>query len=235
MVLLYSRLSALTSVYTFKISDSPPGLPVSVSDPFVLPLNHVIQDGPQLNHPNRAISKGRFLSTLEFTKVKYAAVGKSKFREFGFFQLSVLCSDLSLSECLYFGQTTRNRTSMPIPEIQTYPAHGKAPTRSLGKGFIVPNRIPLNRFNEPKPKPQGLYSQDDKDATRGRVSHAKEDSRTLNFEIIERKIHEHLSESTTYESSTNSSLKPLDQCLELMRPLILNKVHDDSTHQLETL
>lgn len=233
MVLLYSRLSALTSVYTFKISDSPPGLPVSESDPFLLPLSHVIQANPELNHPNPAISRGRSLSTLEFTKVKYAAVGKSKFREFGFFQLSVLYSDMSLSECLYFGQTTRNRTSMPIPEIQTYPAQVKAPTRSLGKGFIVPNKIPLNRFNEPKPP--GLYSQNDKYATRGEVSRANEDSRTLNFEIIERKIHKHLSEYTTYESSTNSSLKPLDQCLELMRPLILNKVHDDSTHQLETL
>lgn len=229
MVLLYSRLSALTSVYTFKISDSPPGLPVSMSDPFVLPLSHVIQDGPQLNNPTPAISRGRSLSTLEFTKVKYAAVGKSKFREFGFFQLSMLYSDMSLSECLYFGRTTRNRASMPIPEIQTYPADGKAPMRPLEKGFIVPNKIPLNRFS--KPKPQGLYSHDDRDGTRGRSFHA-EDSWTLNFEIIERKIHDHLSEPTTYE---NSSLKPLDQCLELIRPLILNKVHDDSTHQLETL
>lgn len=233
MVLLYSRLSALTSVYTFRISDSPPGLPVSVSDPFVLPLSQVIQDGPQLNQSNPTISRGRFLSTLKFTKVKYAAVSKSKFGEFGFFQLSVLYNDMSLSECLYFGQTTRNSSSMPIAEIQNYPPHLKAPTRSLGKGFIVPNKIPLNRFNEPKPL--GLSSQDGKYATRGRVSHPKEDSRTLNFEIIERKINEHLSESTTYENSTNSSLKPLDQCLELIRSLILNKVHDDSTHQVETL
>lgn len=233
MVLLYSRLSALTSVYTFKISDSPPGLPVSVSDPFVLPLGHVIQDGPQLNQSNPTISRGRYLSTLEFTKVKYATVGKSKYGDFGFFQLSVLYNDMSVSECLYFAQTTENGSSMPIPEIQIYPAHCKAPTRSLGKGFIVPNRIPLNRFNEPKLK--GVSSQDDKYVTRGRVSHPKEDSPTLNFEIIERKIHEHLSDSTSYENSTNPSLKSLDQCLELIRSLILNKVHDDSTHQVETL
>lgn len=233
MILLYSRFSALTSVYTFKISDSTPGLPFSVSDPFVLPLSQVIQDSPQLNQSNPTSPRGRFLSTLKFTKVKYAAVGKSKFGEFGFFQLSVLYNDMSLSECLYFGQTTRNSSSMPIPEIQNYPAHCKAPTRSLGKGFIVPNKIPLNRFNEPKS--QGLSSQDDKYATRGRDSHPKEESRTLNFEIIERKINEHLSESTTYENSTNSSLNPLDQCLELIRSLILNQVHDDSTHQVETL
>lgn len=196
-------------------------------------MSHVIQDGPQLKQSNATTSGGRFLSTLEFTKVKYATVGETKFGEFGFFQLSVLYNDMSLSECLYFGQTTGNGSSMPIPEIQIYPAHCKAPTRSLGKGFIVPNKNPLNRFNEPKPK--GLSSQDDKYATRGRVSHPKEDSRTLNFEIIERKIHEHLFESATYEKSTNSSLKPLDQCLELIRSLILNKVHDDSTHQVETL
>lgn len=204
-----------------------------MSDPFVLPLSHIIQDGPQPKQSNPNISKGRFISTLEFTKVKYATVGKSKFGEFGFFQLSVLYNDMSLSECLYFGQTTGNGSSMPIPEIQIYPVRCKTPTRSLGKGFIVPNKVLFNHLNEPKPKV--LSSQDDKYATRSRVSHPKEDSRTLNFEIIERKIHKHFSESTTHENSTNSSLKPLDQCLELIRSLILNKVHDDSTHQVETL
>lgn len=204
-----------------------------MSDPFILPLSSVIQDGPQLNQSSPTISRGRFLSTLEFTKVKYAAVGKSKLGDFGFFQLSILYNDMSLSECLYFGQTTGNSSSLPMPEIQNYPAHHKAPTRSLGKGFIVPNKIPLNRFNEPNP--QGLSSQHGKYATRARGSHPKEDPRTLNFEIIERKIHKLLSESTTYERSTNSALNPLDQCLELIHSLILNKVHDDSTHQLETL
>lgn len=234
MVLLYSRLSALTSVYTFRISDSPPGLPVSVSDPFVLPLSHVIQDGPQLNQSDPTISSGRFFSTLEFTRVKYAAaVGKSKLGEFGFFQLSVLYNDLSLSECLYFGQTTRNSSSIPVPEIQNYPAHRKAPTKSMGKGFIVPNKIPLNRSIEPNP--QGLSSQHEKNVTRDRGSNPKDDPRTLNFEIIERRIHELLSESTTYENTTNSAIRPLDQCLELIQSLILNKVHDDSTHQVETL
>lgn len=233
MVLLYSRLSALTSVYTFKVSDSPPGHPLSVSDPFLLPLSHVIQDGPELNQSSPTISRGRFLSTLEFTKVKYAAGGESKLGEFGFFQLSVLYNDMSLSECLYFGQTTGNSSSTPIPEIQHYPAHRKDPTRSFGKGFLVLNEIPFDRLNEPNL--QGLSSQHDKRAARGRGSHSKEDPRTLNFEIIERKIHELLSESTTSENSTNSALKPLDQYLELIRSLILNKLHDDSTHQVETL
>lgn len=233
MVLLYSRLSALISVYTFKISESPLGLPLSASDPFVLPLSHVIQDSPHLNRSNHTISRGRFLSTLEFTKVKYAAVAESKLGEFGFFQLSVLYNDMSLSECLYFGQTTGNSSYMPIPEIQNYPAHRKAPTRSLGKGFIVPNEIAFDSLNEPNTN--GLSSQHDKNATRGRGSRSKEDPRTLNFEIIERKIRELLSESTSSENSANSALKPLDQCLGLIRSLILNKVHDDSTHQVETL
>lgn len=233
MVLLYSRLSALTSVYTFKISDSPSGLPVSLSDPFVLPLSQDIQDGPQLNRSDPTISKGRFISTLRFTKAKYAAVGESKLGQFGFYQLSVLYNDLSLSECLYFGQTTGNSPSVPIPEIQNYPAHRKPPASSLEKGFIVPNKIPFDRLNEPST--QGLSFQHDKDAPRGKSPHSKEDLRTLNFEIIERKIHELLSESTTHENSANSAPKPLDQCLELIRTLILNKVHDCSTHEVETL
>lgn len=232
MVLLYSRLSAHTSVYTFKISDSPSRLPVSVSDPFVLPLSHDIQDGPQLNRSDPTISKGRFISTLRFTKAKYAAVGEFMLGQFGFYQLSVLYNDLSLSESLYFGQT-RNSSSVPIPEIQNYPAHRKTPASSLEKGFIVPNKIPFDRLNEPST--QGLSFQHDKDAARGKNPHSKEDLRTLNFEIIERKIHELLSESTTHENSANSAPKPLDQCLELIRTLILNKVHDSSTHEVETL
>ena len=232
MVLLYSRLSALTSVYTFKISDSPSGLPVSVSDPFVLPLSHDIKDGPQLNRSDPTISKRRFISTLRFTKAKYAAVGESKVGQFGFYQLSVLYNDLSLSECLYFGQTTGNSPSVPIPEIQNYPAHRKTPASSLEKGFIVPNKIPFDRLNEPST--QRLSVPHDKDAARGKSPHSKE-LRTLNFEIIERKIHELLSEPTTHENSANSASKPLDQCLELIRSLILNKVHDSSTHEVETL
>lgn len=231
MVLLYSRLSALTSVYTFKISDSPPGLPVSVSDPFVLPLSHDIQHGPQLNQSDPTISKGRFISTLGFTKVKYAAAGKSKFGKFGFYQLSVLYNDLSLSECLYFGQTTRNGLYLPIPEIQIYPAHRKAPSSSLEKRLIVPNKIPFDRSNEPSF--QGLSFQYEKDTGEG--SHLEEDPRTLNFEIIERKIHELLSNSPTHENFANSAPKPLDQCIERIRTLISNKAYDDSTYQVETL
>lgn len=226
-------MSALTSVYTFKVSDSPPGLPVSVSDPFVLPLSPDIQDGPLLNQPDPTTSKGRFISTLGLTKVKYVAVGKPKLGQFGFYQLSILYNDLSLSECLYFGQTTGNSPYAPIPQIQNHPAHRKAPASSLEKGFIVPNKIPFDRLN--KPSPQGLSSQHDKDVARGKGPHLEEGPRTLNFEIIDRKIHELLSESTTHENSANSASKPLDQCLELIRTLILNKVSDDSTHQVETL
>lgn len=233
MVLLYSRLSALISVYTFKISDSPPGLPVSVSDPFILPLSHDIQDSPELNRSDPTILKGRFISTLGFTKAKYIAVGKSKLGQFGFFQLSVLYNDLSLSECLYFGQTSGNSPYLPIPEIQNYPAHRKVPTRSLEIGFIVPNEIPFERLNESSP--QGLSFQHDKDAARGKCLHPEEDPRMLNFEIIERKIHELLSDSTTHENSANSAPKNLDQRLELIRSLILNRVYDYSTHQVETL
>lgn len=239
MVVLYSRLTSLSTIFTFEMSQAPLSIPMSTSDPYLLPLtgneHHSKLHGPQ----NRS-RKTPSISSLELRSTSYIPQNGSTptgsgvwYREkpVRFYYLSVLYSDLSLQRCLYVGQATTDPTRVLLPMIHS----GQNPFGTAafvsGDGFIVPNRVSakgrdvlsLNTEMQIAPKKNA----------KGYQSNAGEDPRTLNFEWLERGIRSLL--TGTFRPGTRvSSGVSFDECLKTLKAETENKLNN-GTPQLKLL
>lgn len=241
MVILYSSLTAISTVFSFQISIVPPGLPLSVSDPFLLPLIHKGQNryAPILSHCSS--TKQPSVTTLELNRVKYDILDESppaglgsQYRECGirFYQLTILYNDQSLCECLYASQLTSDFTQIQPPRTRKLAGTLKIPTKVVDHGFIVPNRLSPGDFEDFIRPP--VSQEQKKGKTAIETLHSEEDPWTLNFEWLERKISELSPRSSADQVSQYNPRTPFDDCLDLIRSAIIEKVAD-STSGIETL
>lgn len=241
MVILYSRLTAISTVFSFQLSIVPPGLPLSVSDPFLLPLIHEGQHRYVSILSRCSPDKQASVTTLELNRVKYDVLDESppaglgnQYREGGirFYQLIILYNDQSLSECLYASQSTSDFTQIQLPRTRKLAETLKIPTKVIKQGFIVPNRLPLGEFEDFIRPP--VSQEQKKWKTAIETLHSEEDPWTLNFEWLERKISELSPRSSADQVSQYNSRTSFDECLDLIRSAIVEKVAE-STSGIETL
>lgn len=241
MVILYSRLTSLSTVFSFQISIAPPGLPLSVSDPFLLPMIHEGQDKYIPIRSGHSSTKGPSVTTLELNLVKYDILDDSgpaglvnQYRESGvrFYQLTILYNDQSLRECLYASQLTSDSTQLQLPRTQKLAETFKTPKKVIEHGFILPNGLSLEDYEDlilPSLSPEHKTRK-----TTAETLQSDEDPWTLNFEWLERKISDLSPWSSASQVSKYKPGIPLDDCLELIRSSIVEKV-TDSTSGIETL
>ena len=234
MVVLYSRLTNLSCIFTFRMPQSPPKIPLSISDPYLLTLagtefNSKSHDHQQWSGENPSVS------SLELRAAKYefrrgstqSGLG-AVYRENStrFYHLSILYNDLSLQKCIYVGQTVTDSGHVVLPVVQYRQKIHKTPLVLSEDAFIVPNRVEdPNLKSEPR---VGLRKDDG-----GYESTIDEDSRTLNFEWLAQGIQNLLSRSSISKANT-SSRENLDECLHVIQAATENKLKT-GTPQLELL
>lgn len=233
MVILYSRLTTLSTVFSFQMSPAPTGLPLSVSDPFLLPLVHEGQDKYIPIRSSCSSTKAPSVTTLGLNIVKYHTLDDSvpgglgnQYRENGvrFYQLTILYSDFSLRECLYACQLTSDFTQIQPPRTRELAETRKSSAKATEHGFIVPNRLPAEDYEDlmlPR-----LSQEHKKGMTNAETLGSDEDPWALNFEWLERKISRLSPGCSAAQASKHKLGTPFEECLELIRSAITEKVAD---------
>ncbi|KZF25521.1 hypothetical protein L228DRAFT_280758 [Xylona heveae TC161] len=106
-ILIYSRLNDLISVFQFAMPSDPPSLPTSIADPYILKLPPTLLSTATQDDRSHACN----ILTLTLRPLDYVlahgalpAGPGNTYQEQGirFFQLTVLCNDLSVHEALYY-------------------------------------------------------------------------------------------------------------------------------------
>ena len=239
MVVLYSRLTSLSTIFTFEISQAPLSIPMSTSDPYLLPLTGN-EHHSKLHGPQNWSRKTPSISSLELRSTSYIPQNGSTPTESGimyrekpvrFYYLSILYSDLSLQKCLYVGQAAIDPTRVLLPII--YPGQKPFGTAAFVSrdGFIVPNRVSAKGRDDLNLKTDMQITLNKEE--RGFQSKAGEDPRTLNFEWLERGIRSLL--TGTFRPGTRiSSGVSFDECLKTLKAETENKLNN-GTPQLKLL
>ena len=147
LVLLYSRLTGLTNVFTFQYARSYSNLTPSTSDPYFLSMPHdepyvpISKGNPCVSHTSSKIS------ALSIKAVKYESPMGSIPSGLGqiylendliFYQLSLLTNDLTLTECLYVDVHNDLEADLRPPDIVNRFEIAKTPANIISD-FIVPD------------------------------------------------------------------------------------------------
>lgn len=222
LVLLYSRLTGLTNVFTFQYSKSYSNLAPSASDPYILPLSN---DGLDVL-ASRARSYGSHgsprVSAIILKTIKYESPRNSILSGLGqiyfqndvtFYQLSVLTNDLALSECLYADVQNEFKAELCPPNTISRLEIAKTPARILDD-FFVPNGY-VDQDHEDSP--HNLTTEEGSDAeSRASLAVLSEDPCTLSFEWLENEVH---------SISTDASTKvAFHEILDFLRNEIEDKI-----------
>ena len=233
MVVLYSRLTSLSTIFTFRMPNSPLNVPLSVSDPYLLTL----ADGKFLSEPHGQhgwSGEAPSVSSLELRLAKYKFPKSSTpsglgalYREKSvrFFHLSTLYSDLSLQKCVYVGQAATDLSHVRMPVVQSRQDIPKTPMFVSEDQFIVPNRVSAQDWEDPNFESErqlGFI-----DAGEEYRSSIDQDPQTLNFEWLERGI-QRLSVRSSNSDLGISSAGNMDECLQIMRVATLEKLNTDT-------
>ena len=196
LVLLYSRLTGLTTVFTFHYARSHSNLAPSASDPYLLPLPNdgldtsTLGARPYVFHRSSRIS-AMVLKTLDFQSPQGSiASGLGEiYSETGvvFYQLSLLTNDLALSECLYAVVPNDFKEEVCAPKIISRPVIAKTPAKVFSD-FIVPNGYVDWEYED---SPYIATAEEDP-GVQGRASLAvhQEDLYTISLEWLENEIHD---------------------------------------------
>ncbi len=239
LVVLYSRLTSLSTIFTFSMSQNPLGTPLSISDPYLLPLADSASKS-ESNDPQQLSEESPSLSSLELRCVEYQSPRRSNpsglgalYREksIRFYHLSAIYSDLSLRQCLYVGQKATDPTDVQLPAVQNRESIFKTPMFISKDGFIVPNRVSAKDWEDPNIEsgPRGGLER-----KVGRYkSTTGEDPFTLNFEWLEREV-QSLSGPSSNPNKDDSSGANLDLCLQSIQSTLEDKLQS-STPGLELL
>lgn len=239
MVVLYSRLTNVSSIFTFRMPQSPLSIPLSISDPYILILpgrqyNSKSHDHQQWSGENPSVSSLELrVAKYEFRRGSTPTGLGAFYREnsIRFYHLSILYSDLSLRKCVYVGQAATDSSHVLLPVVQYRQKIYKTPLFVSEDAFIVPNRVSAKDWEDPnlESEPRLGLKKDDG----GYESTVDEDSRTLNFEWLAQGIQDLLTRSPT-SSANKSSREDLDECLHVIQAATEDKLNT-GTPQLELL
>ena len=198
MIILYSRLTGLATVYNFEIS--PSGHPYSASDPYVLTLGDVMDTSGRLvilDHPNQAKS----ISTIVLRDVEYkvhsgtipSGLGHQYMkRNVRFYRLSALFNDLSLEHSLYASIPVDRSTPIQPPGFEL-PAEPRSVVKVVKDTFVVSHGI---SHEEAHTESNLLYDREHTMAKEDTSDH--DDQWTVNLEWLERYIRKSASSSLAH-------------------------------------
>ena len=239
MVVLYSRLTGLSTIFTFKMSQSPLSIPLSISDPYLLTLTSNEYTSKMRDH-QRWSKEIPSISSLELRSASFIFQGGSvasglgtlyRERSVRFYYLSTLYSDLRLQKCLYVSQAATDFSHIELPVIRYRQEIPKTPTLVSEDGFIVPNRVSAKDREDPNIEPELRIALNK--GGEGYQSKTGEDSRTLNFEWLERGIQSLSTSASTLGTGISSGIN-FDECLEALKTAVENKLNI-GTPQLDLL
>ena len=234
LVLLYSRLTGLTTVYTFQKSPATIGLSQSTSDPYALNLSNVVDKSAHLATTARPVQQ-KSISTLMLQKLEYAirpgygSSGKGNQYMKGnvrFYQLSTLFNDLSIEQSLYASAPSGRITSIHPPDI-TLLAVPKLSAKTAIDRFIVPDGI----LDEDM-----IKSHDESNNIGSKERMIEEDSAsgadgqwTVNFQWLERHLHSFAPRSCSLERITSPIAKSFEGVLEILQSVLGHKPNSDES------
>ena len=194
LVLLYSRLTGLTTVFTFQYARSHSNLAPSASDPYLLPLPNdgldtsTLGASPHVLHRTSRIS-AMVLKALDFQSPQGSiASGLGQiYSESGvvFYQLSLLTNDLALLECLYVVVPSDFKAEVCPPKTISRSVIAKTPAKVFSD-FIVPNGYVDWEYEDLSSIPTA----EEKPEVESRASLTvhQEDPYTISFEWLESEI-----------------------------------------------
>ena len=233
-MLLYSRLTSICIVYSFKVSDSPLNLPQSVSDPFLLPLLHQ-NDNKKITLSRQSPNLGNVVSCLSLQRVGYDVLNASNstgigalYRERGvkFYQLYTLYGDLSLSQCLYVEQTPGDQMQVQTPKITKDTDILKRTVKKSELSFIAPNRSIVHNAVH---LDGDLDLEERVDGNKDRTSEfPDEDPWTLNFRWLDREIQRSLSVSSPNSYAVGPGIT-FEQSIRLLHSAMKKKMTTEDT------
>ncbi len=226
-VLLYSRLTGLTTVYTFQMSPSPSDFPLSASDPYVLRLSNTVNESDE---PLAAthLTQCKTISTLVLKNVEYGLRSTSTPSGPGyhyakgnvkFYQLSTLFNDLTVQQSLYASAPAGHIRPIRPPDFEVHIELRKS-ALVVEDSFIVPNG--------------GEKSQGPKSHTRLKVLRTREplmdyesasdegDPWTLNFGWLERHVQSFGSSSWAIGRTTSPVAQSFDDVLNVIKSVIVD-------------
>ena len=194
LALLYSRLTGLTTVFTFQYARSHSNLAPSASDPYLLPLPNdgldtlTLGASPHVLYRSSRIS-AMVLKALDFQSPQgsiASGLGQN-YSESGvvFYQLSLLTNDLALSECLYVVVPNDFKAEVCPPETISRSVIAKTPAKVFSD-FIVPSGYVDWEYEE---LPYIPTAEEEPDVeSRASLAVHQEDPYTISFEWLESEI-----------------------------------------------
>ena len=148
-VLLYSRLSGLTIVFTFQYIISSTDHAISASDPFLLPImTWEIEDSGPLAAHGALNSRKPSITNLAIRPVSFDIKPKTTTSDLGrlcsegevrFYHISALTHDLSLVECLYTETATGSELTIDRPSTFSRRHFAAKTPKRVPDDFIVPD------------------------------------------------------------------------------------------------
>ena len=228
LVLLYSRLTNLTNVFTFQYTRSLSNLAPSASDPYLLPLP---KHEPDLasradGHVSHRSSR---ISAIVLKAAKYespqgsipSGPGQIYFENgVVFYQLSLLNNDFALSECLYAEMQNEVEAEVRPPDTVSRLEVAKTPAY-IASEFIVPDGY-FDQDYEDSPHNSSAEEESDAESQLSLAVFHK-DPCTISFEWLENEI-----QSTLASASSSTGF---DESLELL----LNELEDRFTSGVSTM
>ena len=231
LVLLYSRLTDLTTVYTFQISPLTVSIPQSVSDPYILGLNNAVNTSIELSGATRS-NQGKSVKTLVLRNLEYdirsgtipSGPGYQYVKgNVGFYELSTLFNDLSMEQSLYASAPT-GRSILICPPDFTIDSQPRRPAYVAKDSFITPDGI-LD-IDEPNSYSE-LNVVRNREHMMGEENVSEEDQWTVNFEWLERHMQSFPPSSCALRRTTSPVVKSFDDVLEAVQSIVVDEPASD--------
>lgn len=227
LVLLYSRLTGLTTVYTFQILPSPLDLPISASDPYFLGLSNPI-DISEKPVIAPCLTQWKAISSLVLRDVEYNVrpgstpsgpglqYAKGNVR---FYQLCTLFNDLSIEQSLYASTPAGRITLIHPPDFEVQIAPTKS-AKIIKNSFIVPHGVSDGKRSYLHTDSSLVH---EGERMMGEDSNSDDgDPWTVNFEWLERHIQSFTPSSLTLGRPTSPVVKSFSDLLDIMQSVIAN-------------
>lgn len=232
LVLLYSRLTGLTTVYTFQISPLTVSIPQSVSDPYVLSLNSAVNISVELFGATQT-TQGKSVNTLVLRNLQYdirsGTISSGPGHQYlkgnvRFYELITLFNNLSMDQSLYASVPTGR--SMPIrPPDFTIDSQPRRPAYVAKDNFIAPNGV-LD-LDEPNSYSNLNVVRNRENVIEEESASEEEDQWTVNFEWLERDMQNFLPGSSALRRTTSPVVKSFGDVLETIRSVIVDEPTSD--------
>ena len=221
LVILYSRLTGLTTVYSGQVSPPPLKLPLSNSDPYVLSLSNSVDRSNRLNTASHLIQR-KPISTLVLRNLDYnvrsgsvpSGPGHQYLKDnIRFYQLLILYNDLSVEQSLYALTPASRNTPIHSPNFKIQ-AEPRGPMKVIKESFIVPNRVSDRTRMETRSELDDVRNMEH--MTEESTSDA-EDPWTVNFQWLERHMQNFAVSSLVVGNTTSPVVTSFGDVLKLIR------------------